>query len=71
MTFDKRPGNGALYRIDGCQVSRVVGGLTIANGPALDEYHGRLYLADTGIGVVDVFDLDPVTGAISSSPAPP
>ena len=66
MALDKRPGNGALYRIDGCQVTRVVAGLTIANGPALDERHGRLYLADTGIGVVDVFDLNPVTGAISA-----
>jgi sugar lactone lactonase YvrE len=66
MALDKRPGNGALYRIDGGRVIRVVGGLTIANGPALDERHGRLYLADTGIGIVDVFDLNPVTGAISA-----
>jgi sugar lactone lactonase YvrE len=66
MALDKRPENGALYRVDGCRVTRVVGGLTIANGPALDEHHGRLYLADTGIGAVDVFDLNPVTGAISA-----
>jgi xylono-1,5-lactonase len=66
MAFDKRPRGAALYRIDGSQVTRVVDGLTIANGPAFDEVQGRLYLADTGIAVVDIFDLDPRTGAISS-----
>jgi xylono-1,5-lactonase len=65
MAFDKRPHGAALYRIDGAQVTCVVDGLTIANGPAFDEDQGRLYLADTGIAVVDVFDLDPRTGAIS------
>ena len=66
MAFDKRPRNAALYRVDGSQVTRVVDGLTIANGPAFDEAQGRLYLADTGICVVDVFDLDPETGALSA-----
>jgi sugar lactone lactonase YvrE len=65
MAFDKRPRGAALYRIEGCQVTRVVDGLTIANGPAFDEDKGHLYLADTGISIVDVFDLDPETGAIS------
>jgi sugar lactone lactonase YvrE len=43
----------------------VVDGLTISNGPALDESQGRLYLADTALGVVDVFDLDPATGDLT------
>ena len=43
----------------------VVDGLTISNGPAFDEVRGRLYLADTALCVVDVFDLDPETGALS------
>jgi sugar lactone lactonase YvrE len=64
MAFDKRARNAALYRVDGGQVSRVADGLTICNGPAFDEPQGRLYLADTAIMVVDVFDLDPATGAI-------
>lgn len=66
MAFDKRPGNGALYLVEGAKVTRAVDGLTIANGPALDEAQGRLYLADTGISVVDVFSLDPDTGALSA-----
>ena len=47
------------------RVTRVVDGLTISNGPALDEPRGRLYLADTALCVVDVFDLDAATGAVS------
>jgi sugar lactone lactonase YvrE len=64
MAFDKRPRNGGLYRVDGDEVTCVVQGLTIANGPAFDESRGRLYLADTGIGVVDVFEMDSAEGAI-------
>jgi len=65
MAFDKRPGNAALYRVDGEQVTCVVDGLTISNGPAFDEPAGRLYLADTGPCVVDVFELDPESGDLS------
>jgi sugar lactone lactonase YvrE len=65
MAFDKRPRNAALYRIDDGTVTCVAGGLTISNGPAFDEPHGCLYLADTGIFVVDVFDLDPAAGVLS------
>jgi sugar lactone lactonase YvrE len=64
MAFDKRPGNAALYRVDGASATRVVEGLTIANGPAFDPSRGRLYLADTAICVVDVFDLDPAAGTL-------
>jgi sugar lactone lactonase YvrE len=62
MAFNKRPGNAALYRVEGDEVTCVVTGLTISNGPAFDEASGRLYLADTDRCIVDVFDLDPVTG---------
>ncbi|HEX6424525.1 MAG TPA: SMP-30/gluconolactonase/LRE family protein [Acidimicrobiales bacterium] len=64
MAYDKRPRNAALYRVDRDSATRVVDGLTISNGPAFDESAERLYLADTGIGVIDVFDMDPGTGAI-------
>jgi sugar lactone lactonase YvrE len=62
MAPDKRPGNAGAYRVDGDQVTPVVDGLTVSNGPAFDESK-TFYLADTAIGVVDVFDLDPATGA--------
>ena len=64
MAYDKRPRNAALYRVDGGTATCVVDGLTICNGPAFDESQGRLYLADTAISVVDVFDLDPATGTL-------
>jgi sugar lactone lactonase YvrE len=65
MALDKRPRNAALYRVEGDRASRVVDGLTISNGPALDEARGRLYLADTALSIVDVFDLDPETGDLT------
>jgi sugar lactone lactonase YvrE len=65
MAYDKRPRNAALYRVDGGQVTRAADGLTICNGPAFDEAQGRLYLADTALFVVDVFDLDPATGTLT------
>ena len=40
MAYDKRPGNAALYRVDGGQAACVAGGLTICNGPAFDEPPG-------------------------------
>lgn len=65
MAYDKRPANASLYRIEGSRVVRVLDGLTISNGPAIDEERGRLYLADTALCVVDAFDLDPATGELS------
>ena len=65
MAFDKRPRNAGLYRVDGDQATCVVEDLTISNGPAFDESRGRLYLADTAIGIVDVFDMDSSTGAVT------
>jgi sugar lactone lactonase YvrE len=64
MAFDKRPNNAALYRVDRDVVTCVVEGLTISNGPAFDEASGRLYLADTALGIVDVFDLDVDSGRV-------
>ena len=37
MAYDKRPGNAALYRVDGEIATCVVDGLTISNGPAFDD----------------------------------
>jgi xylono-1,5-lactonase len=66
MAYDKGPRKAALYRVDRGHVTRVADGLTICNGPAFDEQQGRLYLADTALFAVDVFDLDAATGALTS-----
>ncbi len=59
MAYDKSPGQAGLFCVDAeRRVRRVVDGLTISNGPAFDEARGRMYLADTALGIVDVFDLD-------------
>jgi sugar lactone lactonase YvrE len=65
MAYDKRPRAAGLYRVDGDTAACVVDGLTISNGPAFDEARGRLYLADTALFLVDVFDLDIGTGELS------
>ena len=60
------PATRALYRVDGEIATCVVDGLTISNGPAFDDDDGRLYLADTAVGIVYVFDYDPATGELGS-----
>jgi sugar lactone lactonase YvrE len=64
MAYDRRPRGGALHRVERGVATRVVDGLTISNGPAFDEAGGRLYLADTALGIVDVFELDVDAGRI-------
>jgi sugar lactone lactonase YvrE len=66
MAYDKRPRNAALYRVDADTATCMVHGLTISNGPAFDESRARMYLADTALFVVDVFDLDVGTGELSA-----
>ena len=64
MAFDKRSGHAALHRVHEEVVTLMVSGLTISNGPAFDQAAGRLYLADTAPGTVDVFDFDSESGDI-------
>ena len=66
MAYDKRPRHAALYRVDGDTVTRMVEDLTISNGPAFDDSRGLLYLADTALCVIDVFDMDPETGELEA-----
>jgi sugar lactone lactonase YvrE len=67
MTYDGVPGGGTLYRRapGGAQVAAVTG-LTIANGPAFDAAGTVMYLADTPLGHVDRFAVDPGTGELSN-----
>ncbi len=58
MAYDKRAGAARLYRIRSGRAEPAVDGLTISNGPAIDEVHGLLYLADTALGAIDRFELD-------------
>ncbi|WP_346534236.1 SMP-30/gluconolactonase/LRE family protein [Micromonospora sp. DPT] len=67
MAYDATPGAGTLYRLpsDGPPETAVTG-LTITNGPAFDASGTLMYLADTPLGQVDRFTVDPATGALSA-----
>ncbi|MFC7246714.1 SMP-30/gluconolactonase/LRE family protein [Catellatospora aurea] len=64
MTYDATPGGGTLFRHDGTTQAAVTG-LTITNGPAFDATGTVMYLADTPLGQVDRFTVDPATGELS------
>lgn len=67
MAFDKRPGAGALYRLDlDGTVTTVRDGLTISNGMGWSPDDRTVYLADSGPGVVYAFDYDLGSGAFSN-----
>ena len=66
MAYDESPGAGTLYRLelDG-RCSTVLSGLTISNGIGWSPDGATMYLSDSGTGIVDAFDFDGLTGAIS------
>ncbi|MET0554879.1 MAG: SMP-30/gluconolactonase/LRE family protein [Vicinamibacteria bacterium] len=67
MAFDPSPGTGALYRLDaGGRVTTVLSGLTISNGLDWSPDGRALYFVDSGTQRVDLFDFDPVAGALSN-----
>jgi sugar lactone lactonase YvrE len=65
MAYDTAAGAGALYRVDtDGSVHRVVGELTVPNGPAFTPDGELMYLADSARGVIYRFPVDPRTGAL-------
>ncbi|RBM21618.1 gluconolaconase [Prauserella sp. PE36] len=65
MAYDNTPGAGSLYRADpDGTVTRVLGDLTVPNGPAFDADGTTMYLADSARGVIHRFAVDPGTGAL-------
>lgn len=66
MAYDESPGAGTLYRLelDG-SCSTVLTGLTISNGIGWSPDGETMYLSDSGAGVVEAFDFEAATGAIS------
>jgi sugar lactone lactonase YvrE len=66
MAYDESPGAGTLYRleVDG-SCSTVLTGLTISNGIGWSPDGGTMYLSDSGAGLVEAFDFEGDTGAIS------
>jgi sugar lactone lactonase YvrE len=65
MAYDTAEGAGALYRVDvDGSVHRVVGELTVPNGPAFSPDGELMYLADSARGVIYRYPVDPRTGAL-------
>lgn len=69
MAYDKRPGGGALYRLDPDRSVRVVlGDVTISNGLDWSPDGTLAYYNDTDTFRVDVFDYDPDAGLTGRRP---
>jgi sugar lactone lactonase YvrE len=67
LAEDRRPGGGALYRLDGeGRIETMLTGLTIANGLGWSPDGDTMYLADSGQGVVHAFSFDADRGAIGA-----
>ena len=67
MAFDKRPGAGALYRLDlDGVVTTVLDGLSISNGMGWSPDDRTVYLADSGPGLVYAFDYDLEAGTFAN-----
>jgi sugar lactone lactonase YvrE len=66
MSRDKRPGAGALYRLDpDLSVRVVLDNLTISNGLEWTQDGSRAYYNDTATYSVSVFDYDSTAGLIN------
>jgi len=67
MPYDGTMGAGSLYRLDADgSVTQVIDGITIPNGSAFSADGTLMYLADSDAGTIDVFDVDPGSGSLSS-----
>jgi len=65
MAFDFTPDAGSLYRIDrDGRVTSVLGGVTIANGPASNAAGTTMYFTDTARGRIDRFAVDGESGVL-------
>jgi sugar lactone lactonase YvrE len=65
MALDERSPVAALYRVDpDLSVTTVLTGTTISNGLGWSPSGRRFYFIDSPTRRVDVFDLDPATGAL-------
>lgn len=56
MAIDETPGRGALYRVDGSGITRMLEGISISNGLAWSPDGATLYYIDSPTRRVDAFD---------------
>ena len=66
MAHDFTPDAGSLYRVDrDGTVTKVLDGITIANGPAFNASGTTMYFTDSARSRIDRFSIDPDSGAVS------
>lgn len=65
LTIAQRPAASALYRLDGCALTQVLGDVALSNGLAWSPDGATLYYADTVTERIDAFDYEPADGSIS------
>ncbi|MFJ8980488.1 SMP-30/gluconolactonase/LRE family protein [Streptomyces sp. NPDC102282] len=66
MAYDGTPGAGALHLLDTDGSMRtVLRDLAIPNGPAFSPDGRTMYLADSAVGTVDAFTVDPADATLS------
>ncbi|MFC9947975.1 SMP-30/gluconolactonase/LRE family protein [Streptomyces pratensis] len=66
MAYDGTPGAGGLHLLDtDGSVRTVLRDLTIPNGPAFSPDGRTMYLADSAMGTVDAFTVDPAYATLS------
>lgn len=67
MAYSEEPGRGAVYRVtpDG-EVTQILAPVSISNGVQFSADRTRVFYIDTPTRRVDVFDVDPHTGAWSN-----
>ena len=63
---NREPRGGAFFRLDGDSLNPVIPDISIANGLAISPDGRTLYAADAPTRLVEAFDLDPATGALSN-----
>jgi sugar lactone lactonase YvrE len=61
---EETPDRGALYRLDGRELTTVLAPISLSNG--LDWLGERMYYADTPTQRVDLLDYDDATGAVEN-----
>lgn len=60
-----QPRGGALFRLEGTKLVRVVDGITCSNGLAVSPDGRTLYHTDSPTGIVEAFTLDPESGQLT------
>lgn len=70
MAWDHSPGAGALYRLEqegtSLAATKVLGGLTVANGIDWSPEGGTMYYIDSPTQRIDAFEFDAASGTIAN-----